>query len=325
MLGRSLRWWLRWLVLLGVFLFLFALTGAVCRTSQTHASALNPGSAGDPVSLPKQGQAPDVPGNEHEPFVEPPPPQPQWPSWPPVSLDVGIEPAEAQPGDLVTVTVRLRPEGDLPAPRLVGLIAAGTAFEPSEGDGSRVEAGRVEWPLVALQRGRERELRFRLRMREDAPDLLVQRLQLWADGFEGPAHGEVVIKRSFPAAETRITPDEGGELRSADGRVRVVFPAGAVTTTVRVEHRPARVDRLPAGSGGRALEFELNAYSDDASATPIHEFGKPLELHVDLSGLVEWDALRYYQYPSLAYRTDDGEWHELMVHREGNALVGHRQ
>ena len=188
------------------------------------------------VELPNGGRplalhlgSPEPEGDDsHEPFVEPPPPEPQLPERPPVMIEVSAEPAEAKPGDLITVTVRIEAKRDVPEPRLTGLLPQGLDFEAAPGDEAAptLGEGKVDWALGGSQRAGERAFRFHLRLREDAPDLMKQRVQLWAAGYEGAAEGEVIIKRLFPLAETRITPEEGGELRSADGRVRVIFPAG---------------------------------------------------------------------------------------------------
>ncbi|HOG48213.1 MAG TPA: SpvB/TcaC N-terminal domain-containing protein, partial [Anaerolineae bacterium] len=122
-----------------------------------------------------------------------------------------------------------------------------------------------------------------------------------------------------PPVETRITP-EGGELRSADGRVRVTFPKGAVQRPVRVQHKPRAAGRLAPGQAGLALEFELNATADDAAAVPVQRFQKPLHVRVDLSGLVDLNALPAHQYYHLSYRDDSGQWEGVRAVREGNVL-----
>jgi len=225
----------------------------------------------------------------------------------------------ARPGELVTLTVQIEVEEDsladveLKAPLVSGLI-----FEASLGDGSEYlpeeRAVRWQWPQAA--RGETRELQFQVRMGKDARDLMTQRIELRATGYAGPAVAEVVVKRLFPAAESRITPEEGGEVRSADGRVRVIFPAGAVTQPLRVEHRPVDVGLMPARQAGMALTFELNAVADDGTA--VHRFAKPLELQVDLSDLVDWGSMPYWQNHFLGYLDPEtGKWEPFLAERRG--------
>jgi hypothetical protein len=121
--------------------------------------------------------------------------------------------------------------------------------------------------------------------------------------------------------EVRVTPEEGGELRSADGRVRLIIPEGAVTQAVRITHRPRRAEPLPPRQAGMALEFELHAVTDDALAVAVHEFEKELELRVDLSGLIDLEAMPYYQYAFLAYQDARGQWQELPTYRAGSQLL----
>jgi len=119
-----------------------------------------------------------------------------------------------------------------------------------------------------------------------------------------------------------VTPGEGGELHSADGRVHVIFPAGAVTQTVRVEHLPLQIEQ--ADRPGLAIKFELNAHTTDRAARAVHHFQKPLELRVDFKGLIVLSALRYWQYPCLAYLDEQtGKWVALPTQREGDELVTH--
>lgn len=253
---------------------------------------------------------------------EPSATQPDLLQYPPAWLEVTADPTQAWPGELVTFTVRVHAEADLSEGLLSAALPAGLAFEAVQGEGAYyvAEQRTVYWPLPQVRMGSTLELRFQVRITEDAPDLMVQRVELRAPGFSSAAVGQTVVKRLFPPTEAVITP-AGGELRSADGRVQVCFPAGAVSQSVRIQHIPRQVDRLPARRAGLALQFELNAVTDDATATPVHGFAQPLELRVDLHGLVDWDAMPYWQYAFLAYRDEQGQWIELPTRRQGDILL----
>jgi RHS repeat-associated protein len=121
--------------------------------------------------------------------------------------------------------------------------------------------------------------------------------------------------------QARITPEEGGELRSADGRVHLIVPPGATEQPLRFEHRPVRSEPLPAQQAGRALEFELVAETDDARAEPVSQFRQELELRVDVSGLIDLSAMPQWQYAFLSYQDERGQWRELPTQRDGTWLV----
>jgi len=79
---------------------------------------------------------------------------------------------------------------------------------------------------------------------------------------------------------------------------------------------------LPAQRAGLALQFELNAFAEDATAMPVRQFDKPFELRVDLSGLVDLDALAYWQYAYLAYFDEEKQqWVDIPAYRQGSVLV----
>jgi len=264
------------------------------------------------------------PTQEEAPIVEPPPPAPELPHRPPVWLEVEVSPAAAAPGDTVTLTVRIKVEADLADAVLTSILPSGLDFLSAQSDRAVYNPTdrTLQWPLGQLLASDTPEFQFRIRMDATAPDLMVQNVEVRIPGYSGPAVGEVVLKRLFPSAEAIVTPDAGGELRSADGRVQVVFPPGAVAESLRVVHTPKRVDRIPLQAGGLGIEFDLDVFTADAAATPIHQFDKPLELRVDMAGLVDLSGLAYWQYPYLAwYDEAKGQWVTLMTRREGNTLV----
>ena len=84
-----------------------------------------------------------------------------------------------------------------------------------------------------------------------------------------------------------ITPDQGGTLRSADGRVQVVFPAGAVTAPTTITLQILSAQATP-GYQATGLFFTLNAR--DAQGQPVTPFTQgPLVItqYADTLGLVE--------------------------------------
>jgi hypothetical protein len=53
----------------------------------------------------------------------------------------------------------------------------------------------------------------------------------------------------------------------------------------------------------------------------VRRFQKPLELRVDVSGLIDQSAMAYFQYAFLAYQDEHGQWQELPTYRAGDQLV----
>lgn len=341
MLGKHKAGWVRVFHLSAALSMLLTVCGSALQPSRVLAAAPETVSATASANAPPrpsltfqttlpqwltgqsaQDEVPNTPPDA--PVVDPPEPQPELPHRPPVWLEVEASPAAANPGDTVTLTVRIKAEADLPDATLTTTLPSGLDFLSAEGDRALYKPTdkTLQWPLGQLLASDAPQFQFRVRIDATAPDLMVQNVELRVPGYSGPAVGQVVLKRLFPAAETRITPDAGGTLHSADGRVQVIFPPGAVSQPVRAEHKPIQVDLLPAQRGGLALQFELNAYTDDEVAASIHQFASPLELRVDMTGLVNWDDLAPWQYPFLGYLDEKtGEWIPLPARREGNILV----
>ena len=106
-----------------------------------------------------------------------------------------------------------------------------------------------------------------------------------------------------PAEVGRIRPETGGRVRSADGRVALHFPAGAVAQAVDVSHQPLAALALPPD---RQLfyRFELSARAIDRPELTVSEFSQPVTvtvaysqsevLDLDEAGLrlVSWDEAR---------------------------------
>jgi hypothetical protein len=196
-----------------------------------------------------------------------------------------------------------------------GIITGSDEQGGKDGDAITIKIGDMD-------QGSLWEQEVKLQMTAAAPDLSTVRLELWSSDAEGAATADVDLRRSFPLAEQEITPEEGGYLASADGRVEVEFPAKAVDTPVSIEYRPLEVQRLAGENNGIALKAELLAVTKDDKAESVHQFTEPLTLTVDLEGLVDFDSLPYYARPFLGYWDEEkGEWQELEAERQGTRLT----
>jgi len=249
-----------------------------------------------PTVIPTVGPMPD-------PTPEPPePPEPAGTV--PVRLSAAGPLLSAWPGEAVTLTLALETRGDVAEVTVAGVLPEGLLFDtfPNH-DGEHVaETRRVSWAVGSLNREAERTLQLRCLIGEDAPDLMTATFGVTGGGVRGRATTEVEITRLYAPTESDVTSEDGGELRSGDGRVVVRFPRGAVNRATRVEHRAVEARRLQIDGTGMALRFELNAWRRGRrEQEPTRRFGQSLELWVDLDGLVDLDHLARHQVPYLAY------------------------
>jgi RHS repeat-associated protein len=237
---------------------------------------------------------------------------------------MSVTPAQAQPGEMLTLTVVISTPVAVPEALLSVALPTGVGLASSGGPWTTVysEATRaVSWSALLVPPGRT-ESSLILRISEDAPDLSVLRAELRAAGFDGVVLGQALLRRAFPATECIVTPQEGGTLSSADGRVLVKIPAGAVEETLRLVHVSVAVDMVPVRHSGLALRFELNAFAADAGGAPVHAFARPFELRVDLHGLVDWSVMPLYQQPFLGvWNEQEKEWVSIAARRQGDVLI----
>jgi len=64
-----------------------------------------------------------------------------------------------------------------------------------------------------------------------------------------------------------------------------------------------------------AVEFELAAFTL-ADEFAVRQFAQPLQLEVNLVGLVDWDSLPFYQHALLVHRDEEsGAWKLLVTQR----------
>ena len=180
----------------------------------------------------------------------------------------------------------------------------------------------LEYPLGDMDAGSIWEQAIEFEMTEAAADLSTIRMELWSSNTDGAAIAETDVRRSFPPAQEQISPEDGGRLATADGRIEIEFPAKAVETPINVEYRPLEIQRLGGENNGIALKVELLAFTRNEAAESVHEFTAPLTLSVDLEGLVDFDALPYYARPFLGYWDEEkGIWQEIEAERQGNRLT----
>ncbi|MHB1295634.1 MAG: RHS repeat-associated core domain-containing protein [Anaerolineae bacterium] len=294
-------------------------------------------SSEDPAVDLSQGTVPESSGIGHSELEEPIPapaytgePPEYLPETAPVALHADTDQGIYQAGDTVQVIVTVETSEPLDnaslQATLVSPMQSAEAVQAEAPEESTVlDAARGAEELLALSDlaidgTLERTLTFVLA--EDAPDLGFVRVKLTADNLPQSVYTEIPIHREIPPTDVALAAGEAGELHSADGRVTVRFPSEAHTQNLRVTHQPLSVRRLDPYASEMVLEFALEAHTDDELGTPVQAFDQPLELTVDLAGLVNWRSLPNDQLLYLAYWDEAAaEWVGLPARQEGQTLV----
>ncbi|HRI57114.1 MAG TPA: hypothetical protein PK170_08470, partial [Anaerolineae bacterium] len=189
---------------------------------------------------------------------------------PPLSLELllDVQPNRAKPGDvlsyrLVASHTGREPLADItlsvPMPR--GLVyvpdsATGFSYSPSD--------QQLTWQVDALQPGEALTGGFQLRVNGlVVGELAAVQASAVSPLADGTALGRVVAEVTPPSADqVRVTPAEGGWLRSEDGRMEVKAPAGAVAATQTFSYRASDRDLPP----GLRFAFDLNSQGEGGEA-----------------------------------------------------------
>jgi len=238
------------------------------------------------------------------------------------------EPAVVSPDDLITYTIALTNTTKVVMEGLVvsDPLPDGLAYLPGSADDGVYDPGTkaLTWDIRELAAGASLSLAFQARVRGDVlDDLVVNLAEVTGGGLADPVQAKATVAVVSRAV---ITPQEGGVLVSPSGRVRVEFPAGAVTQPVEATYHSLDVRRLPPGQTGLALQCELTARPANAEASdlPITQFQAPLRLTVDLTGLVDVEAMGQYKMLFVGYLDEaTGRWVHLPLvdQQEGPVLT----
>jgi len=220
----------------------------------------------------------------------------------------------AAPDQVVTFTLGAGNSGKAVAQELLlqdslpeGLVyvadsAAGAAYD--------ARANQVTWQLKALEPGQA--ITFSLAAQvtvTEGQELANVATLSAADATQAvTATATVAIEEPVAADWTRIGPEKGGKLVSADGLVEVEFPGGAVAQSVEASHRRLEPQDLPAGHR-LFYRFELNARQADRPDLAVSAFSKPLTVTLVYSDAQVEDLLE--EKLRLVYGTKQGEWEAL--------------
>jgi RHS repeat-associated protein/uncharacterized repeat protein (TIGR01451 family) len=216
----------------------------------------------------------------------------------------------AAPGQVVTFTLTLSNAGAVPVRdlRLRDPLPDGLRYVPGSAPGAEYDpAGEVlAWRLAELGAGQAVHLSLAAQVTAPAGEELDNTATLQA-GEGTPvltATAAVDVRDAVDEAGV-IRPETGGVLRSADERVEVRFPAGAVQRTIEASHRPLEPLDLPAPYGQHIFyRFELTAHQAGQIDLPVSTFARPVTVTVvytdgEVEGLVE-EGLRLVSWDEQA-------------------------
>lgn len=236
-----------------------------------------------------------------------------------VSLSMTASQEEAQPGDVLTYFIHLRNTNRVPLTHLSieDVLPSGLIYVPHSAGGGQYDprTKRFTWSLASLDAGADITFGFQARVQPAAPNPILNTAEVAGPDFRGrpTATASVHVRH---ATEQVVRPDTPARLTAPGGRVALDIPAGAVAQRARFEYRSLAARRLASGWTGLALEFELTARpaSGGPKAPPLTRFEKPLQLTVDLTGLVDGNALGPYKTWFVGYRDETtGQWVSLPV------------
>ncbi|MEJ2211174.1 MAG: DUF11 domain-containing protein, partial [Anaerolineae bacterium] len=186
------------------------------------------------------------------PTVNPPPA-------PVLSLSKQAAPKVAAPGEVVTFTLVARNLGPAPAAGLVlaDALPAGLSYVPGSAPEATYDAGdkMLTWQVAALDTGASITTTLAARLTAGPGEMLTNTATLAPAGGTAPV---TATARVYVGEPGLIRPDTGGVLHSADRRVKVEFPAGAVEALTQVNHQPLEPIDLPADHH-LFYRFELTA------------------------------------------------------------------
>jgi len=283
----------------------------------------------------------------------PDPPEEGPEPYPEIRLRVEAAPLLADPGDALSLTVRLENVGCLP---LAGVVVSGTVSEGAEGlrlpEGWAYEppSGRLAFVLPLLEVGEVYTATFSARVGGQAARAghLLFRLEGSGGGLLRVERAGALVVVEEPgrerAAEAAFSGESGGRLSSADGRVWVDFPPGALSAPgmLRAGHLPwgllrrERPEEHPREWAGfyRALRpFALEVR--DEGGNLLSAFSRPVTLtvaydpaEVAVLGMEEADLQLFWWDEGAEWEGDDGRvvrglWKPLpsRVDREGHTVT----
>ena len=209
-----------------------------------------------------------------------------------LSLSKEARPTLAAPEQVVTFTLAVGNAGDAPARDLLlrDVLPEGLTYLRGSAPDADYdpEAGTLTWQLAEVAAGKALTLTLAATVAAQPGEELTNTGLLEGGGDTRPLTATATV---YVADATSIEPDTGGVLRSADGRVAVYFPPGAVERPIEASHRPLPPLDLPPDQH-IFYRFELDAWEADRSDLPVTDFLRAVTVTLtysdtEVAGLVE--------------------------------------
>ncbi len=218
-------------------------------------------------------------------------PPTERPTLPPLTLELSADaqPRRVTPGEVLTYTISAIHTGHEPLRdiTIADVLPAGVVFVPQSATNfdytAREQA--LTWRLAELQPGAVVTGTFQVRVQGlRIGEAITNTLTATSATADGTARGGVVVDIVPPLAKastTDVTATAGGWLRSADGRVEVQVPPGAVKGRQQLTHI--------AGTAGAqikmpdALQYAFTLNATDEAGAAVARSQAPLKLVYPLS------------------------------------------
>ena len=198
----------------------------------------------------------------------------------PVALSLQAKPVQAEPGQVVTYTVTATNAAEtvLQDITLTDVLPPGLTYVPDSGWGFEFDPrkNRLTRQIAEFRPGQTLTGSFQTRVTgleigQSVTNTVVANSVAVADTVTASISIEVVAPR---ADQAWITPEQGGWLRTTDGRVTLHFPPGAVKNRTRISY--AALAEVPAKYDQMRFAFSLEAA--DQAGQPVQRFDQALVL-----------------------------------------------
>jgi uncharacterized repeat protein (TIGR01451 family) len=225
-----------------------------------------------------------------------------------LAFDFIADPAEVKPGGVVAFHATMTNPGEATLEKVsveIDLPAGATyvsesaiGFEYSEVD------NRLTWTVDTVEAGGQAVGAFEAQIDGLQGDDVIVTATATSATLKEPMVVDAVVHLISQAGDSAwITPENGGWMRSADGRVELQFPAGAVKERTQVTMRPVSVLESDEASSFLFYRFELDAENEQKER--IKHFDAPYELTAyfeesDLKEVRPWSPTLFWMDEELA-------------------------
>ncbi|MCX7853452.1 MAG: DUF11 domain-containing protein, partial [Caldilineales bacterium] len=193
-------------------------------------------------------------------------------------LVMNADPVQVLPGEVITYSVAITNVAEVPLERVVldSSLPAGVVYvaQSGVGFGYSPPERRLSWAIGRLEPGQGLGGGFQLRATGLGIGTLIT-TTVSAGSANGPVATASAVVEVAPPRQNRVwaTPEEGGWLRSEDGRVDLRVPAGAVPRRTELRYAFADDLKLP-----EHLFYAFRLEAGDETGQAVTQFRRPLVL-----------------------------------------------